>query len=217
MSPSISTRLLLLLLLADAGFVVLHLLEDFGPFWRKAFRMDQDNSLAEFFQYSKTVGSAICLGLLARQFRSMLLWVACGLAVFLFLDDSLRIHELLGGGVIGEMVTGEDSPEGYHLGQIWYAAAVGVVVLAVFVLAWRGGSPVARRVTAGFLVFVAALGFAAVVIDSIPTTLIDAPWFRPAIGLVEEVGEHLAMTGMVWWCVKSWLTLGPGRSGSNTL
>ncbi len=214
MPASLTTRLLVTLLLADAGFVVLHLLENVGPFWRDAFRMDEDNSLAEFFQYAKTIGSAVCLGLLARHWRSMLLWVACGLAVFLFLDDSLRIHELFGGGVIGEMVTGDESLEGYHLGQIWYAAAVGVIVVAVFILAWQGGSAPARRVTAGFLVFVAALGFAAVVIDSIPTTLIDAPWFRPAIGLVEEVGEHLAMTGMVWWCVKSWLTLGQGQSGS---
>ena len=75
MSSSAATRLFLALLLADAGFVVLHLLESVGPFWRDAFRMDEDNSLAEFFQYSKTIASAVCLGLLARQWRSMLLWV----------------------------------------------------------------------------------------------------------------------------------------------
>ncbi len=190
MLQSVTTRLLLILLLADLGFVVLHLMEDLGPFWRKAFRMDQDNSFAEFFQYAKAIGSGVLLGLLAREWRSGLLWLASGLAFFLFLDDALRIHELFGGKVIGGLVASDESLEGYRLGQLWYALAVGVIVVAIFVSAWRGATARSRQVVAGFLVCIAGLGFAAVVIDGIPTDLIDAGWFRPAIGLLEEAGEH---------------------------
>ncbi len=149
--------------------------------------ISRDRGFPELYQYLKELTVVALLVGLHRTYRS---WVYAVWAVgflYLFLDDSLEIHETLGERLAIWLGLGARfSIDARDLGQVLFSAMVGVTLLASVVLVTvRDRSP-ARRLSGGLILVFGALAFFGVVADVID--VIDI------YGLVEDGGEMAAMT-----------------------
>lgn len=208
-------RFLLLILLADLAFFALHLAQSpDGVFDEPRFRLDWDRGYAETFQYLKELWIVALLGYLALRDRSLLYAVFAGLFVYLGLDDSVRLHERVGGGILGARLPDIPTPggvlSGYDWGQTLYALAVGLTFLLLVALLYRRSPSGNRRVARTLILLLAVLAGFGVATDILNALLPDGPW-DPLLVFTEEAGEHLVMTAAL-----GYLFIMSGRPGAES-
>ena len=209
-------KLLLLLLAADAAFVVLHVLyklPELSPALDlslgRGFSIEQDGGYAEMFQYLKELSIALLLGqIAARRTRLYLVWSL--LFLYLLLDDSLMVHERLG-GIVSERL---DFPPSFGLrvqdfGELIVSALFGVPFLVAIFAAYRLGDRGFRGASRYLLLMLVALASAGVAADMLHQ-MSDARLVRASLTIVEDGGEHVVMSVIVWFV----LSLGLARSRS---
>ncbi len=163
---------------------------------RRYFSIAQDGGFGEMFQYLKFIISGIILIYLSRIMRSkfLLLWAA--LAFFLFLDDWLGLHEMIGGQMIGPSLKAYGKHT-YANGQLVYGILFTIVVCIIGLIFWRKSSPDAKALSIRLFISLGALWTSAVVFDHL-RGLIDLHYYA---GLVlEEGGEHFAASFFVFFC-----------------
>jgi hypothetical protein len=158
---------LLLLVAADAFFVLLHVLnENTVLISNRMYGLDRDRGYPEFFQYIKIYW--IVLTLAALWWRTRALVYVAWIAVFgyLLLDDAGQIHER-GGELIAarwgysEML----GLRGVDFGELTVTAAAGLLLLGLLVIGyWRSGRG-ARNASMDFVVLLALLALFGVVFD----------------------------------------------------
>jgi len=155
-----------------------------------------DFSVPEFVQYAKALGAAVLLFRAGKHHRSSLLYFLGAVYVYLALDDSLLLHERVGGQLLGPLLF--DTPvEAYHKGQLVYAVLFLAVVTPLLILFVRRSRPEIRRAALYFAGTLVLLGATAVALDFCGD-LITNPWLGLLAGIVEELGEALAMTFAFW-------------------
>jgi len=192
---------LLLFLALDVVFGGLHILTKIDVLADRRFFLDFDGGFGERFQYFKAVMSGLFLTALAWRSKSVVfLWWA-SLNFYLFFDDLFRFHERIGGMMLGSYL---DFPliKGYHLGQVIFAFSIAGMGLGIMFFLWKRADVYEQRISAGFLCILGFLGFSAVGVDFVESVLASGVWQDIAV-LVEEIGEHLAMTLMVWWSARA--------------
>ncbi|WP_242360281.1 hypothetical protein [Anaeromyxobacter sp. SG17] len=181
----IDFRVALALVGTDAGFVLLHLGRHFG--WLPddpMLSLSQDRGCAEWFQYAKELSVLLLLGIARVRKRSTLLAVLALLYLYLLLDDSLRIHEVMGSAVAASGLLPE------KLGQPAWAAAVGSMFLVPLGLGYLRSDADTRRFARWLLGLTALLAGFGVVIDFALAGLRGG-------ALIEEIGELLVMSATV--------------------
>jgi len=194
-------RFLALVILADLAFFAVHLgYSPDGLLDEPRFRLDWDRSYAETFQYLKEFWITLLFTYAALRHRTLIYTVFATLFGYLALDDLWRLHERIGDGVLGAQLP--DLPllgatlSGYDLGQVIYAAGVGLSALLVISLLYsRADTSVQKiaRVLVYLLVALAAFG----VLGNVATALTETNAFNTYIALVEEGGEHLVMSAVL--------------------
>jgi len=194
------TKVLLVLLCIDAIFIVLHILYSFQYLENKNFKTSYDGGYGETFQYIKYLTSSIILLLLARTHQSMLLVMWAILAVFLFLDDWMLLHEKAGGKLLGGLL--KPYIDGaYHQGQAVYGVLVATFVCFVGWQFWKKSSTKVKEISFYLIVSLGLLWFSAVVIDYIHAIWVGREHNLVAV-LMEEGGEHLGMSLFLWFCIR---------------
>jgi hypothetical protein len=189
--------MLAMMLLADAVFVQLHRLHLQGVLDAR-FSLELERSIPEYYQHAKELLAAMLMfGMFLRYGDAQALCWA-GLFGYLFADDAFQIHERVGSALA---TAGVHLPvpglEAEFAAELAVSAGVGLILLAALAYAWRHGSQTGRRVTLRLLVALAGLAAFGVGIDALHSMIVHDPW-RYRLGIVEDGGELLSMTVLLW-------------------
>ncbi len=191
-----ATLVLVSLLAADVFLILVFLsyrLLGWPPSYR--FNIGIDQSIPEYFQYMKQLATAglMLLVFLRGKQVTVLLWSA--IAVLLFLDDALKMHEKLG-GVVSSAFAIPDAHgfRGQDFGELIVASTLaGLILISLAVRYWRDNSRL-RTFSVNMLLFLALLGMFGVVIDLFVHKLQSLTLY-----IIEDGGEMIAMSLMLFY------------------
>jgi hypothetical protein len=188
-------KLLGALIGGDLLFMVLHWLHvHTGILASERWSIARDRGFAEMFQYLKYLGIMLALAQLFRRTRLPVLMLWIGVFGFLLLDDSMRIHERFGLGMVAwAHIPDFGSLRGRDLGELIYAALGAVLLTPALVTAYVRSSPTARAISADLLLLLIALLIFAVGGDTIHR-LLSSTTFDSMAAIVEDGGEMLVLS-----------------------
>ena len=189
----------LLLICADAGFTLLHLI-NVETGWLRGARisLEADGGAAEIFQYLKEFWVAVCM-VVAFVSTRRAVYVSWAL-VFLFLlaDDSLQLHENAGTW-LGDLYA-FPAPLGLRskdVGELLFAAVIGLATLiGVGLPAWRGTEQ-CRRVSRDLGILVLSLAVVGIVLDVVHViAYFGRSLLAQVLIVAEDGGEMIVMSAM---------------------
>ncbi len=175
------------------------------------FSVMEDWGYGEILQYGKELAIVLLLVLAAwrRSSRPALAWSA--LFVYLLLDDSLQLHERVGGRIAAHLPLAPwHGLRPQDLGELAVSFGVGAALLGLVALTHRDSAPEAQQASRRLFVAVALLAFFGVVLDPLHVML-DQGTLSDLLGLLEDGGEMVVMSGIVGLCLEP-LVPAPSRS-----
>lgn len=190
--------LFVLLLVTTGCLLVLGILNALTPvtiFDSPYFAVNVDRSVSEVFLYTQYFFITLLFALLAFQRRSGMMVYWCAVFTYFLMDDLLRLHEKggmllslrldLSGLAYGSL--GERAP-----GEAIYYAAVGGLIVALALGAYRLGGAEFRKVSKRLAVYLTLFAVFAVGGDVIHHAFSQQPLSSIA-DLIEEGGEILSI------------------------
>lgn len=205
---------LVLLLAADAAFLVLHLLHaSLGLPEDGQYRVDRDGGYPEVFQYLKNFWAVVMLGVVAARERrpGYLPWAL--MFAYLLADDALQIHERAGRVMpwgLNAVLGLEGVPRG--LCELALSASVGAVLLAPIALAYLRGDDRARGVHRNLFMALACIAFFGVAVDWVHTAADRGSALYEAMAVLEDGGEMIAVSLACWYVFNLWAGPDPAPS-----
>ena len=197
-------RFLALLILADAAFILLHLIHTFFTdlLPSSSFSLETDRGYAEVFQYVKEFWIATLLGFLAVK-RSRLLYFAWSILFFYFLlDDFIEIHESLGSVLVGNFgFRPRYGLRAQDFGELSVSVLFGMIFFTFILATHYLSDAQTKKISRYLFVMVILLAFFGVFLDMFHiivrkySTVLDIMG-----GTIEDAGEML-MTSVITWFV----------------
>jgi hypothetical protein len=189
----------MLLISADLGFTLLHLI-DVETGWLRAARisLEADGGPAEIFQYVKEFWAVLCMAAAFVWTRRAVFVIWAMVFLFLLVDDSMQLHENAGTW-LGQVYS-LPAPFGLRpkdVGELLFAAMICVAIIAgVGLTAWRGTAQ-CRRVSQDLGVLIVMLGLAGIVLDVVHVIA----YFRGSplaqvLVVLEDGGEMIVMSAI---------------------
>ena len=192
-----TARLLLLLLLTDAVLIFLHCLGKGDIIATNLVDLDVDGGYSEIFQYVKEFWIAALLATLfaIRRQGCYLAWSA--LFCYLLADDSLQLHEQ-GGAWLAQTLNLAPAfnLRAIDLGELMITASAAAVLFLAIGATYVKGDQAVRRFSNRLFLLVLLLAGCGVLFDMIE---IMVAWGRPLWDLIEDGGELLVMSLMLWY------------------
>jgi len=191
---------LLLLLSIDAVFILLHVIHAYtGLLPGSQYSTETEGGYAEIYQHWKEVGITVLLLILTyKRFNwTYLSWAL--LFGYLFLDDSLEIHETVGlkfSNYVGFVPMFDLRARDF--GELLFSASAGLIILLLVSLAYYLSDEWTRNVARWLVALLMAFACFAIVVDAGHQT-IDDPRLRAAVGIFEDGGEMVVMSVLVWF------------------
>lgn len=214
-----ATLLLVLVILADLVFIGIFLLKYGILFFDKSlsqagvdgtfplrfigsnlFNIGKDGGYSEVFQYIKFFWIAVLFTYISAKRHS---FYYCGwglLFTYFLLDDSLEIHEILGGYIAGRLLF--TPPLGLKLqdvGELVVSAVAGIVLFAPLVWFYIKGSEVFKKISRDMLLLVIVLVFFGVGVDTLHSALLSGRDTAFMVGAIEDGGEMITVSIMLWY------------------
>lgn len=198
------TTLLMLFVGADIAFMALHLLHTYSGFFTDSqFSLAKERGFAETFQYLKEgwIGTMLIWFTLTTP---NLLYPSWSLLFgYLLIDDLFEIHEGLGARIVGHF----ELPPMFALrpqdfGEVAVTASAAVLFSVLIGVGHYRGDPAARSFSRSLLGRLLLLVFFGVVVDMINVMIVHPVWTL-ALGVVEEGGEMVMMSVIVWFVYRS--------------
>ncbi|GIK58289.1 MAG: hypothetical protein BroJett015_39520 [Chloroflexota bacterium] len=210
--------------MGDALFILLHLALVFTPLSAaKAFYLDVDGGVAEWYQYLKLALIAWLLAVLARQQRQPLYTVWLALFAFLLLDDALRLHETAGLWLANQTVLPPlVGLRPRDLGELLLTGMVALSLLTALVLAYQASQARARCFSQFLILALLALGIVGVGMDMLEQMATGWHVLHELLIVIEDGGELIVVSVMIWLVyreareVKGWTAV-PERAGLQTI
>ncbi|QPG05762.1 hypothetical protein IT774_00240 [Salinimonas marina] len=192
------TVLILLLLMTDAGFILVHVLRKLGYINSGYFNLSQDMGYAEVFQYMKEFWIASLLVIIALRDKAASFVVWSLIFLYMLADDSLKVHEN-GGRYLVEALNIQPalSLRAQDFGELLVTAIAGGILFSMLFVTYYFASQAARHITHKLLLGVAGLAFFGILIDMLHSAL---PFGNFIFGLIEDSGEMLTMSLIVGYC-----------------
>lgn len=196
----VSINALVCLLAVDAVLIVLHVLT--GMFMEKippALNIAMDRSLAEWFGYAKLACAALLLWLAYRASRIPVLFSFVVIFVAMAADDSLELHENLGGWIADVLPPlGAAGWREQDFGELLMLGAMGVMLLPVLVFGAVKTLPQDRSTGLGLAIGAALLAVFAIGVDAVHgpacSAVAEVPYCFQFLDLVEDGGEMIAQS-----------------------
>ena len=184
-----------LFLITDFTFILLHIIFTHTRFISDyAFSLEADRGYSEFFQYIKEYWIAILLVFLAIRARSFLYLSWSFLFFYLFLDDSLEIHENVGAYLSNQLnfiplfnLRLED------FGEILVSASACLIFGTFIAISYRFGDRIFRQISKTLIKLLLALAFCGILID-IVHVIFNNSFIETLLVIVEDGGELIIMS-----------------------
>ncbi len=166
---------------------------------RQFFLLTVDHSLPEWYQYIKFVAILWLINrlLIRTEERGFVAWWL--LFVLLLLDDAFKIHETIG-RIVASFLTFV-APFNLRLqdvGELLASALLGLLVICVLLWAFARADQAFRKRSIDIALLVGILAFFGVGVDLLGP-LSESPLYRVSVGTLEDVGEMLVASVMVWY------------------
>ncbi len=190
---------LFLLICADLGFILLHLISVETGWLRGArISLEADGGPAEIFQYLKEFWVAVCMvaAFVATRRPVYVSWAI--VFAFLLVDDSAQLHENAGTWFGRQFeFTAPFGLRAKDIGELLFAAIVGVGILAAVTVTALRGSEQCRRVSRDLGILTVSLGMVGIVLDVIHViAYFGRSLLAQVLLVVEDGGEMLVMSAM---------------------
>ncbi|MCU0536185.1 MAG: hypothetical protein MUD14_20045 [Hydrococcus sp. Prado102] len=154
---------------------------------------------AEVFQYIKEYWIILMLGVLAWQNRSLVYSAWSLLFCYILLDDAGSLHEKAGAFLSSQF--GFVSAYGFRhndFGELIFSAFFGILFFVIIALAYRFGKKIERKNTQYLILMLLTLALFGIVGDMLEI-VIKIEFLKPVMSLIEDGGEHLVMSAIVWF------------------
>ena len=193
---------LLLLLSADAVFVVVHIIHELWPFYLAydmLYSLGTDRGYAEIFQYVKTYWIVIMFAILWRRTGEPVYGAWMLLYTYLLCDDVFQIHEH-GGNIISSLLgyQGAFGLRAKDFGELTVSGIAGVTFLLLLGVTFLRSTRKARDVSKDLILLLGALVFCGVVVDMLHQAA-GGRYTVLILGIFEDGGEMVAMSATCWY------------------
>jgi len=190
---------LLLLVVADCGFIFLHILLITGVLDSPLLSLGHDRGYSEIFQYIKEFWIIALLLIVLTKTRTTGYGVWALLFLYLLLDDALQLHETFGVYLANRIDL--NSIVGLRIqdfGELAISATAAALLLMSLILPYLRGAPAFRQTTKHLLLLILSLAFFGVFVDMLHVMF--RSWNIAAfLEVVEEGGEMLVVSVIVWY------------------
>lgn len=194
------STLLLLLLITDSIFIILHFLPLTPWFQNPLLNINQDQGYAEIYMYLKELWIIILLIFIMIKTKTIgySAWIL--LFLYILLDDSLEIHETLGGSLAASL--GFPSFMGLRpqdFGELAVSSSVASVIFGLLLLFYLIGTKAYKDISLNIFLLFLALVFFGVFIDML-NMMIQLGWEVDYIfAAIEDGGELMVMSLLVYY------------------
>jgi len=195
-----ASSFLLLLLVADFAFIFLHFLLLMTIVNDPLYSLERDRGYPEFYQYVKELWIIVLLLSICVRTGAVgyIAWVM--LFGYLLCDDALEVHETLGEYIATRLyfvpllrLRARD------FGELAVSAMSGALLLTLLAWAYVRGSDTFKQSTKHLLLLLLALAFFGIFVDMLHVALRMGRQVRLLFGVVEDGGEMIAMSFIVWY------------------
>jgi hypothetical protein len=193
-------KFLILLLLADTVFIILHLIYIYTPYLPSmGFSLTFAGSYSEFFQYTKECWIAVLFLILAIQHRKVMYSILSLLFLYLLFDDSFEFHETFG-AMVAEFFQFKPAfgLRAVDFGELAISGIFGGLFLISLFTSYLLSNATARRVARYTIFMVIVLVFFGVFLDMVEI-LIEDRGVSLILSTIEEGGELIVMSVITWF------------------
>lgn len=163
-----------------------------------AFSIDKDWSIGEIFQYIKELWLIVLFITLFRRTRAAIYMAWALLFFFLFIDDSLTIHESVGLFIANQVNIPEVfGVSGTAIGELIVISVLGVILLSIIGFSYIRSEKLHQQRTLVILILIVLLAGFGVVIDAFGVMLINTYEAKRIIHIIEDSGEMIVMSLLV--------------------
>lgn len=195
-----ASTFLLLLLVADCAFIVLHFLALTVLSNYPLLLLHVDQGYPEFFQYIKELWIVGLLLSLTIRTKAVGYSVWALLFLYLLIDDSLRIHETYGEFIAARL---EFTPflglRAKDFGELAVSATAGGFFITLLALFYLNGSAAFKQTSRHLLLLLFALALFGIFFDMVHLATMGRWTFSYLLGIVEDGGEMIVMSVMAWY------------------
>jgi len=186
-------KLLILLLLTDLFFIVLHI--SFGQ--SSLFSIERDMGFAETFQYIKEYWIVLMLLWIALKRRSVLFFVWSILFFFLLFDDALRFHE--SAGTLFAKYYNLKGNWAQDIGQLAVSIVIGVIFFSIIGISHYLSKQKFRKISKHLAILILTLAFFGVFMDAVHSLFKYRDVVNNLLLLIEDGGEMVVMSLITWY------------------
>lgn len=208
-------RILLLLILTDVVFLVLHLLHTYTQRMpTHYFSLASDLGYAEFFQHTKEFWIAVLFLILGIKQRKFIFFVFSFLFLYLLIDDSFAIHENYG-GLLAEYFGFSTL---FGLRPIDFGELLIYAYFIAFSVVWIGAAyalsdPATRRISRTIIYLLMIFTAFGVLADMLEI-IVEHPGVSQILKIIEELGEMVVISLITWFVYRLDLYTEPELPGS---
>lgn len=199
-SSTWATKLLVLMLIGDITFILLHFAaRSSGLDLPSGFYLHRDGGYPEIWQYLKFTGIVFLLASITMRRRSPLYLHWALLFSYLLLDDALRLHERGGlwlAETVGLPALLQLRPR--DLGELAVTVTAGLFFLTTLTFTYQLSRRRGREFSQSVLLMLLALVAFGVVADMLQE-MARAGWLRAWLAVIEDGGELLVASSILWF------------------
>ncbi len=193
-----SDKFFLMILGIDIIFILLTLIDIFPGLDFSNFAVQYENLFAEKFQYLKFIGIAIISLLLAIKSRSPNFLFFMLIPIYLFLDDSRRLHERFGTKIASFLNQSSRNDtlisnlRSQDIGEILYMSLIAIVLLIIFLISWKLSDSCDKNFLKKILKLFIIFGFFALFVDAIHQ--LSKGYMYILLSAIEDGGEMISIS-----------------------
>ncbi|PVV10335.1 MAG: hypothetical protein B6D82_12620 [gamma proteobacterium symbiont of Ctena orbiculata] len=192
-----STKLLILLLLADLAFIVVHIIFELFLKSNTLFSINRDLGYAEVYQYIKEFWILVLLFVLAVKSKRLIYFSWSVLFLYLLLDDSLQLHENIGSYLANHhQLQPVFRLRAQDLGELMVFVSVGFLLFSFVGGAYFYSDDSGKEISKHLFILVISLAFFGGLVDMLH---IAVSFGKPVFALIEDGGEMIIMSIIVWY------------------
>jgi hypothetical protein len=192
-------QLLSLLLLSDLVFLGIHVSHVYAGYPEESqYSIESDRGFAEVFQYLKEFWIVTLLLSLAYRWRSYLTFSWMLLFCYLLLDDGISLHEHAGLAISESLSFAPRwGLRAQDFGELLVSGIAGVLLLTQIGIAHYYSREKTRALSRQLAIGLALLVFFGIGVDMVHA-IVKLPNWNAPLGMLEDGGEMLVMSGIVW-------------------